>query len=115
MQFTAQWQDYWNRFPNSEQAVVLYEGTPMGRIWVNRNNEEIRLLDITLLPEFRNSGTGTVLLRQLREESKALAKPIRHAVYKDNIDALRFYKRLGFTIIEDHDTYCVMEWSSNTR
>jgi len=115
MQFHAQWQDYSNRFPDAEQSIVLHEGNPAGRIWINRSNEEIRLLDIILLPEFRNSGTGTLLLQKLQNEARISSKKLHHAVYKDNIDALRFYKRLGFTIVEDYDTYCVMEWSSNTR
>ena len=115
MQFAAQWQDYSNRFPDAEQSIVLHEGIPAGRIWVNRGDEEIRLLDIALLPEFWNSGTGTILLQQLQGEASALAKPLRHTVYKDNVDALRFYKRLGFAIVEDYATYCLMEWISNTR
>jgi ribosomal protein S18 acetylase RimI-like enzyme len=115
LQFTAQWQDYSNRFPDAEQSIVLYEGNPTGRIWVNRSNEEIRLLDITLLPEFRNSGIGAVLLQRLQDEARALVIPLRHAVYKDNLIAIHFYQNLGFTIIEDLATYYIMEWtSSNT-
>jgi ribosomal protein S18 acetylase RimI-like enzyme len=115
MQFLAQWQDYSNRFPDAEQSIVLHEGNPAGRIWVNRSNEEIRLLDIALLPEFRNSGIGAVLLQRLQDEARALVIPLRHAVYKDNLSAVRFYQSLGFTIIEDLATYYIMEWiSSNT-
>jgi GNAT superfamily N-acetyltransferase len=115
LQFTAQWQDYSNRFPDAEQSIVLHEGNPAGRIWVNRSNEEVRLLDITLLPEFRNSGIGAVLLQRLQDEARALVIPLRHAVYKDNLSAVRFYQNLGFAIIEDLVTYYIMEWtSSNT-
>jgi ribosomal protein S18 acetylase RimI-like enzyme len=115
MQFHAQWQDYSNRFPDAEQSIVLHGETPAGRIWINRSNEEIRLLDITLLPEFRNSGTGTLLLQKLQDEARISSKKLHHAVYKDNIDALRFYERLGFSIVEDYETYCIMEWISTTR
>lgn len=112
MQFAAQIQDYSIRFPDSEQSIVLISETPAGRLWINRSDEEIRLLDIVLLPEFRNTGIGTILLRHLQEEAKTSARPIHHAVYKDNMDALRFYERLGFNIIEDYDTYCLMEWTN---
>jgi GNAT superfamily N-acetyltransferase len=115
LQFTAQWQDYSNRFPDAEQSIVLHEGNPAGRIWVNRSNEEVRLLDITLLPEFRNSGIGAVLLQRLQDEARALGIPLRHAVYKDNLSAIHFYQNLGFAIIEDLTTYYIMEWTnSNT-
>jgi len=112
MQFASQIQDYSIRFPDSEQSIVLNNGMPAGRLWINRGKEEIRLLDIALLPEFRNTGIGTILLQQLQEEAKASARPLHHAVYKDNTDALRFYERLGFNIIEDYDTYCLMEWTN---
>jgi ribosomal protein S18 acetylase RimI-like enzyme len=111
MQFLAQWQDYSNRFPDAEQSIVLHEGNPAGRIWVNQSNEEIRLLDITLLPEFRNSGIGAVLLQRLQDEARTLVKPLRHAVYKDNLGAIRFYRSLGFTVINDLPTYYIMEWT----
>jgi ribosomal protein S18 acetylase RimI-like enzyme len=115
MQFTAQWRDYSQRFPCAEQSIVLDNGTPAGRIWINRSDEDIRLLDIILLPKYQNTGTGTVLLHQLQDEARASGKKLHHAVHKDNVNALRFYERLGFTIVEDYDTYCVMEWTSNTN
>ncbi|MFC2015150.1 GNAT family N-acetyltransferase [Chloroflexota bacterium] len=115
MQFTAQRQAYSQRFPGAEQSIILDNGTPAGRLWVNRNDTDIRLLDITLLPESQNVGTGTVLLCQLQDEVRASGKKLHHAVYKDNVNALRFYHRLGFAVVEDYDTYCVMEWISSAR
>ena len=110
MQFTAQQTDYSARFPDSDHSIVMVAGDPVGRMWVGRWDDEIRLLDIALLPEHRNHGTGTVLLRRLQEEARHARKPLRHSVYKMNDGALRFYERLGFTVIEDLETYVLMEW-----
>lgn len=112
MQFEAQRRDYLARFPESEQLIVLANGTPAGRLWVNGSKEEIRLLDIALLPGYRNTGIGTLLLKHLQKEARATGKPLHHSVHKDNLDALRFYRRLGFKVVEDFGTHSLMEWTS---
>ena len=110
MQFAAQQADYGKRFPDSEQTIVLVGDSPVGRMWVARWDEEIRLLDIALLPEHRNAGTGRILLERLQAEAARTGTPLRHSVYKMNDRALRFYERLGFSVIEDFETYVLMEW-----
>jgi len=94
--------------------MVPDKGTPAGRLWVNCSDTNIRLLDLTLLPEYEHASTGTVLLRQFQDEARASGRKLHHAVYKDNVNALCFYQRLEFTIVEDYDTYCVMEWTGTT-
>ncbi len=110
MQFAAQQADYSKRFPDSEQTIVLVGDNPVGRMWVARWDDEIRLLDIALLPEHRNAGTGQILLERLQAEAARAERPLRHSVYKMNDRALRFYERLGFAVIEDSETYVLMEW-----
>lgn len=111
MQFTAQHADYSTRFPDGEHSIVLVGDSPAGRMWVARWEEEMRLLDIALLPERRNAGTGRILLERLQAEAAQRGTPLRHSVYKMNDGALRFYERLGFTVIEDFETYVLMEWT----
>lgn len=110
MQFAAQHADYTNRFPDADHTIVLVDDQPVGRLWVARWEDEIRLLDIALLPERRNAGTGKVLLERLQAEAGQARLPLRHSVYKMNEGALRFYERLGFAVIEDFETYVLMEW-----
>jgi ribosomal protein S18 acetylase RimI-like enzyme len=112
MQFNAQRRDYLARFPESEQLIVLADGTPAGRLWVNGSKDEIRLLDIALLPGYRSTGIGTLLLKHLQKEARTTCKPLHHSVHKDNLDALRFYHRLGFKVVEDIGTHSLMEWTS---
>jgi ribosomal protein S18 acetylase RimI-like enzyme len=109
MQFTAQDTDYRANYPGSDYHVVLWEGGAAGRIWVSRSEEEIRLLDIALLPEFRNRGIGSHLVGRLIEEARAAGKPLRHMVLRENQDAIRFYGRLGFNIVDQVPFYFLME------
>ena len=111
MQFNAQRSEYTARFPvEAEYSVILFEGRPAGRFWVARTAEEIRLLDIALLPEFQNRGIGTLLLRRLMDEAARKGVPLRHMVFKFNTAASRFYERLGFKLFEEAGAYDHMEW-----
>ncbi|HEX9628715.1 MAG TPA: GNAT family N-acetyltransferase [Pyrinomonadaceae bacterium] len=112
-QFEMQRREYDARFPDAEYNVVLIDGQRAGRIWIGRDKEEIRLLDIALLPEFQKRGAGTVLLQRLIDEAAAANKPLRHMVFVLNDNAHRFYERLGFVVIEDVGAYKHMEWKSS--
>jgi GNAT superfamily N-acetyltransferase len=109
-QFDLQRREYESRFPDAAYHVILVDQHPAGRIWVGSDDEQIRLLDIALLPEFQNRGVGTALLRRLIDHAAAEGKVLRHMVFVLNNDAHRFYERLGFEIIDDLGAYKHMEW-----
>jgi ribosomal protein S18 acetylase RimI-like enzyme len=109
MQFDAQRGEYFQRFPDADYRVIIVACRPAGRLWVARTPQQIRLLDIALLPEFRNRGIGARLIRELAEEARRAGLPLRHMVFQLNEDALRFYERLGFTRLELHGAYWEME------
>ena len=111
MQFTAQRLDYERRFPGAEHSVVLRNDVPAGRIWVAWLDDQIRLLDIAILPEYRNAGIGSALIRSLQAEAGRSGKPLRHMVAVINASAIRFYKRMGFETIDDVGTHYLMEWT----
>jgi len=109
-QFDLQRREYDARYPDAEYSLILIDDSPAGRIWIGRDDEQIRLLDIALLPEFQNRGAGTMLMRWLIDEANKSGKALRHMVFVMNNDAHRFYERLGFVVIEDLGGYKHMEW-----
>ena len=110
-QFDAQRTDYSLRFPDAEHSIIVVDDEPIGRIWIDRRVEEIRLLDIAILPSGQNSGVGTALVGQLQRRATEAELPLRHSVHVTNRDALRFYQRLDFVVVEDFETHVLMEWS----
>jgi ribosomal protein S18 acetylase RimI-like enzyme len=84
-------------------------GQPAGRLYVAREEDELRIVDIALLPEHCNGGIGTTLLRRLQSEAVAAGKPLRVHVERFS-PALRLYERLGFRQIADREVYLFMEW-----
>jgi ribosomal protein S18 acetylase RimI-like enzyme len=111
MQFTAQHTYYHQQYPDANYDVVVLDGDAVGRLYVHRRPDEIRIVDIALLPESRNTGIGTSLLEDILREGASAQKPVRIHVEKFN-PALRLYKRLGFAIAEDRGVYWLMEWNA---
>lgn len=109
MQLAAQKASYYARFPDSQHSIVMLDENMVGRMWVARTEEEFRLLDIALMPAYFNAGIGTLLVGNLITEATAAGKPLRHMVSKTNPDALRFYERLGFTVVDEISTHFQME------
>jgi ribosomal protein S18 acetylase RimI-like enzyme len=108
MQFGAQDADYKRNYAGADFSVIEVDGQPAGRLYVERRPEEIRLIDIALLPSFRRSGIGTRLLRQLITEARERRIPLTIHVEMFN-PARRLYERLGFAPVAEHGIYLLME------
>jgi GNAT superfamily N-acetyltransferase len=107
--FAAQAQYYREHYPDTSFDVIVLDGQPVGRLYVARWSDEIRIVDIALLPASCNRGLGTTLVRALQAEAAASRKPLRIHVERFN-PALRLHERLGFQQIEDKGVYLFMEW-----
>lgn len=110
-QFAAQCSYYTEHFSGSEQVVILADGLSVGRAWVHRCAEEIRLLDIAILPKHRCCGTGTEVIRGLQQEASNARLPLRHSVELENPRARALYERLGFVAIQTSGLHTLMEWN----
>jgi ribosomal protein S18 acetylase RimI-like enzyme len=108
-QFDAQREYYSANYPEASFQIIERDGWPVGRLYVDRWEKEIRIVDITLLPDFRGSGMGTKLLRDLQEEARSAGKSLTIHVERFN-RALGLYQRLGFEQVEDKGVYLLMEW-----
>src|SRR5215210_5296901 len=78
MQYHAQKTEYDAHYPDAQHDLILLEGRPAGRIWIGRDDEQIHMLDVTILPWAQGQGVGTVLIRALVEEARASGKKLRH-------------------------------------
>ena len=108
-QFEAQHRHYMEHYAGSRFDLVLAGGVPAGRLYVADRREEVRLIDIALLPEHRGRGLGTRLLRDLQAAAGAAGKPLTIHVERFN-PALALYQRLGFRSVEENGPYFLMEW-----
>lgn len=108
-QFEAQHRWYQEQYGGASFDVVLVDDRPAGRLYVSRWSSEIRIVDIALLPEYRNRGIGAELLAALQSEASAAGKALTIHVERFN-PALRLYDRLGFLPVADEGVYLLLEW-----
>jgi ribosomal protein S18 acetylase RimI-like enzyme len=113
MQFQAQHQFYQERFNRAEYHIILLDGEPIGRLYVDRRAAEIRIIDIALLTEYRNQGIGSIFLERILSEGEQTSLPVRIHVEQYN-PALRLYYRLGFRKTGENGVYSLMEWLPET-
>jgi len=107
-QFSAQHKYYQMEYPKAAYDIIEHEGCSVGRLYVDRRKDEIRIIDIALLPEYRGRGIGNHLLSQLFAEANKKSLPVRiHVEY--NNPAMRLYKRLGFKKTGETGVYYLME------
>ena|SRR5687768_543815 len=114
MQFNAQSQFYTENYPGATFQVITLNDQPVGRLYIHRRENEIRIMDIALLPGYRNLGIGSALLLDILEQGKNLNLPVTIHVEQFN-PALRLYKRMGFRQKEDKGVYLLMEWSPESK
>jgi len=106
-QFAAQSAHYAEHYEGLTSDVIVVDGERAGRLLVARWAEEIRIVDIALLPEFRGRGTGTALLRELIAEAGRAGKRLSIHVELNN-PAMRLYERLGVRPVREAGVYLLM-------
>jgi len=108
-QFAAQQRFYKSEYPDAQHHVILNHGRPVGRLYVDRRAQEIRILDIALLPAHRGLGIGTPLITALMAEAAGSARALSIYVERDG-RARRLFARLGFSVREESGLQVLMEW-----
>ena len=126
LQFRAQQQHY-AAYPNPVHWIIEHHAPheplqnstapaqqlvqPIGRLLLSFLSEEIRLVDVALLPEFRGQGLGAALVSWVQAQANTEGKVVRLHVAPEN-PARRLYERLGFALVEDRQSHLLLEWQA---
>lgn len=109
MQYTAQKQHYAAEAPQASHDIIYLDATPVGRIFLDRREDALHILDVTVLPQHRNQGTGSLMLRRLLDEAGRLGKPV--TIYVESFNpSLRFFERLNFRKDHEKGLHLLMKW-----
>ncbi|WP_246794393.1 GNAT family N-acetyltransferase [Burkholderia perseverans] len=110
-QFQLQHQHYHEHYRQAHFEVVESGGTPVGRLYhawrPPQLGDEVRVIDIALLPAWRGRGIGTRLLHALLASAAAEGLPVSLNVEANN-PVQRLYQRLGFVKIGSSGIYDTM-------
>ena len=114
MQFDAQTRHYRLSFPDAIYSVISAGGEPAGRLIVDHADDQILIIDIALLPEFRRTGIGNRLIRRLLDQADVDRLPVRCHVLHDST-ARQFWEHAGFTAQGSDGVYVAMERAPQAR
>lgn len=114
-QFRAQDRSFRQQYPAASRDLIVQDDEPIGRLYVLRTEEEIRLIDIAILPGRQGKGVGRSLLLDLMMEAQGAGTRVTLHVERENVRAREFYTRLGFHRTETHGVHDLLEWPSETR
>lgn len=111
MQYRGQMLTYQQQFPAASHDIVELDERPIGRLMIDRQPEAIRVVDISLIPEKRNMGIGTSLLKRVLAEcsEKSLYCVLQVLAFNR---ARALYERLGFRVEGNDGIRLTMRWNS---
>lgn len=116
-QFSVQHEYYQKNFSEAKFYIIEKENVPVGRLYIDflSENEPVRIIDITILPEWRNKNIGTSILNEILKKAGSDNSNVSIHVEAFN-PAMNLYKRLGFEkISETNGIYHLMEWDPNKQ
>lgn len=106
-QFELQHTQYMQNYNNPTFDLIQLEQKNIGRLYVNRDNEDIRIIDIAVMPDYRQKGVAKFLMESLiREAAQKSAILSLHVEHNNPI--LDWYAHLGFKPIRDVGVYKYM-------
>lgn len=109
-QHAAQHAHYQQHYRGMDAMIVERAGAAVGRLYLYEMPGEVRIVDISLMPEARRLGIGGALLSDVLADAAPRGKSVTIHVEKNN-PARTLYARLGFTILdEDRGAYDLWEW-----
>lgn len=110
MQFQAQHNYYLSRYPNASYSIINLEGQPIGRLYVEQQEDKIKILDITILPEYRNRGVGTKLIAEILQAGGQAEKLVQIYIEIYNPSA-NLFSRFGFQPIAEEGVNLLWQWN----
>lgn len=107
----AEFKEYQEKFVPEEIKIITYASEDVGRLRVVRNDGSIYVGGIQILPEFQGKGIGTAIFKDLVNESNKKGLPVTLEVHDVNLDAIEFYKSLGFESVGHEEKKTHMKYS----
>jgi ribosomal protein S18 acetylase RimI-like enzyme len=103
----AQIHHYRHHYPDAAFLVCMQGAEPIGRIYLSLGADELRLMDIALLPDHRGLGLGRVLMAAVVEIASQSNVAIGLHVEPNN-PAAAWYRRMGFEQVAEVGAYRFM-------
>ncbi len=85
--------------------IIKVDNERIGYLSLLRKKDEVEVENLLLLPKFQNKGLGRGIIKNLIEECRKEEKKLVLKTFKANKRANKFYRKLGFDLIEENEDY----------
>ncbi len=113
-QFNAQHTYYHEIYTGAHFWIIEKNGQAIGRLYLDENfeNKTVRIIDITLLREWRGQGLGNQIIMDIIHFAGKLNRSVSIHVESFN-PAMELYKKIGFELIDiTNGVYHLLEWKN---
>ena len=111
-QFNAQHQHYQQHYADADFMLLKAGKNVLGRLYLQCKKKQLCLIDITLLPAFRQQKLGQQILTWILNYAQKTAITVTLHVENHN-PAYQWYLNNGFINYEDRGVYQYLEWHPN--
>jgi ribosomal protein S18 acetylase RimI-like enzyme len=111
IQHIAQERRFASSHPGYQRYLVLADGHPAGRLYLQEQGLTLHIVDLTLMPQFRSRGIGTMLFRDLFALAIRQSRSISTRVDRSNRRATDLHASLGFRLVAVDDLDHHFEWT----
>lgn len=103
-QHEAQHRHYRANYVHAEWLIIERGGEAIGRLYLDRGEDALAIVDISLVPHARGTGIGGAILRDVLAMAAGHDRAVDIHVEINN-PARRLYDRLGFAVTEHLGIY----------
>jgi ribosomal protein S18 acetylase RimI-like enzyme len=112
MQFQAQHLHYTTEFPLASLQILRLDDQSIGRLYLAEVDDKIKILDLTIAPDFRNKKIGSLLLEEILQDAQTKNKSVQ--IYLENYNpAQNLFLRFGFEVVAEEGLYQIWSKSAN--
>lgn len=111
-QYQAQHHHYFLKYPDASFQIIKLGNKPIGRIYTAELETEIRILDLTILPELRGQKFGTQLIKEVLSDAEEKKKAVQ--IYLETYNSAQtLFRKLNFQPVADDGLYVLWRWDGN--
>jgi GNAT superfamily N-acetyltransferase len=97
-------------YPNAQTIILEYQRQALGRMVFEHAADDIRLIDIAVLPSAQRQGRARYMLLYLQQMAGTRQASLSLRVVKNNLKARSLYLSAGFQIVDEDEISEQMRW-----
>ncbi len=97
-----------NGFDANKHKIIIVDKQDIGCIAVSKDDLNIQIERLLILPSFQGLGIGTDIIKKLKQEARKNSKTLSLKVLHSNTKAQTLYERMGFTVTQKTDNSFIM-------